>query len=195
MLTARCGCGRRQEHVPRTHALGGTTQGCGEAAFRALALRAPGRKQRMNGLGRRVGAVPGALAQVRWSTGGPFGRGPSPLKPLWLLAAPYLFLFPAFPLMRQETSGSQPLQPRQVWATEDLFLGGVLRRQSWRSGIVLGIRKPGFKRTGLLPFLHILVILAKPTCSLGLDVLHVQWSKEAWFDIYGRRAQRDHAGS
>lgn len=127
----------------------------------------------------------------RWAVSGPFGRGPSPLKPF--VAAGCSLLIPSFSLSLSAQTGNlcspNPLQPRQVWATEDLF--------GWRSeGSPGGVGLywvSGSQASRELDFYlsRILVILAKPLCSLGLDVLICTMEQGGLvLTFYGRRGQK-----
>lgn len=84
-----------------------------------------GRGQRMNGLGHRVGAVLGALAQAVLGCAKPVWQRPEPFEAFcgcWLLL-PHSLFQPFYSQPRQEIPGFPPTPPRQVWKTEELFRG------------------------------------------------------------------------
>ena len=151
----------------------------------------PGRKQRMNGLGRRMGAVPGALAQAPLGSERPVWQRPEPFETFcgcWLLLTHSLFQ--PFTL----SPDRKPLLPPPPTTQASLgnrgsLLGDALKAvlEQWDC---TGYQEARLREnwTSLSP---ILVSLAKPLCSLGLDVLSCTMEEGGLIlTFYGHRVQK-----
>ena len=144
----------------------------------------PGRKQRMNGLGRRMGAVPGALAQAPLGSERPVWQRPEPFE---TFCGCWLLLTHSQP--RQETSAPPTPHNPGKFGQQRISLGDALKAvlEQWDC---TGYQEARLREnwTSLSP---ILVILVKPLCSLGLDVLSCTMEEGGLIlTFYGHRVQK-----
>lgn len=149
----------------------------------------PGRKQRMNGLGCRVGAVPGALAQAPLGSERPVWQRPEPFETFcgcWLLLTHSLFQpFTLSP----DRKPLLPLHNPGWFGQQRISLGDALKAvlEEWDC---TGYQEARLRENWTSTFHPILVILATPLCSLRLDVPICTMEQEGLvLTFYGCRCQ------
>lgn len=166
---------------PRTHALGGTTQGCGKLRSEPWPLGAPGKEAENEWPWPQGGRCRERWPRSRLGSERPVWQRPEPFRNLcgcWLLLTYSLFQ----PFLSAQTGNLCSPTPYNPGRFGQQRISLEWRSEGSPGGVGL-YWVSGSQASRELDFYlsRILVILAKPLCSLGLDVLICTMEQEAWF--------------
>lgn len=166
-LPAACwGCGRRRDTFPELTPWVAGPGVAGKLPPRPWSPNASGRERE------NEWSWPQGGGRLHWAVHSQFGRGPSPLKPFVAAGCSFLVLsFSPFTLSPDRKPPAAPTSrlPRQVWETEEFFMGCSGGSSRGTGCFGASESQPARK----LDFHHslIFVTLAKRLCSLSLGVL------------------------